>query len=153
MNFFEIIQSWFKPAKLQVSREAYDFIVKAIQYVKENNKDLYMGYTVLYFDDNNCGTTCCLYGWLPAWHPDFKWTPDEDYPVTPSWWDFNKSLTEHDWAFMNLNFLFDGAVINIENKKLQKKLKFKLPNHQEAKDINFVENRFNEIMQHVDIID
>jgi hypothetical protein len=153
MKLFKNIFSWFKPDKLQVSQNAYDLVFNAIKFAKDNNKELYMYDTVSKFDENGCGSVCCLYGWLPGWHQGFIWTPESDYSVSPSWWDFSKTLSDDDFSFINSNFLFDGASTKVSNKKLKKELyNLKMPNHIQAQSINFVEQRFNEIMKHVEII-
>jgi hypothetical protein len=133
-----------KMEKLKVSQNVVDFVHKSILFVKENNKDLNMNAVIANFDyENNCGTTCCLYGWLPAWNSEFSWIAGS---VVPNFQSFFSNFSKDEYTFLNLNFsvyLWSHEYPFLEN----------LPfDQQTAETIKEVEERFNILMDYVEII-
>jgi hypothetical protein len=131
--------------KLIVHQSTVDFVKKSIDFVRENNKPLYMDVFVKEFDrEKYCGTVCCIYGWLPAWNSNFRWNSSNG--VTPVFNNFVRSFDTNDQIFIKLNF-------SVHMFKHDYPFLQTLPFEQgEANTIEEVEKRFEILMDLIEII-
>lgn len=129
---------------LKVSKSVVDFVNNAISFVEENKVDLNMEVYVARFDrKKNCGTICCVYGWLPAWHSDFKW--DGNF-VEPSYLNFIQEKLTDEKIFFSLNFsVYIGSSFSDKLEKIGIQ-------QQTAVTIEDVRARFELLKQYTEII-